>query len=250
MKKIWYGIAVSIALLQGCGGGGGSSSAAPSVTYSPIGVWQGTSSTGYTVDLVILPNNNFYTAYGTPSVNNGLTVYGYDVGIGSVNGNNFSANFTEYLYTNQTITGTLSATINSSNSITGGANSSTGQATTFNFSKMSNFNFAQAASINTIVGSWSGTFVGGGTGAVTISSAGALTGSSQGCSYTGHVVPDASGNNYFNLTVTFGSSPCLIAGQTVNGIVITYPTVYGTTQMIAAVTNSPNTLGAMFLAQR
>lgn len=250
MRKIFglYALLISV-MLVGCGGGG-SSTVTPTASYSPVGVWQGTSSTGYTVDLVILPNNNFYTAVGMPSVNNGLTVYGYDVGIGSVSGNNFTANFTEYSYTNQTVTGTLSATINSANSITGGANYPTGQSTTFTFSKMGNFNFAQAASLSTVSGAWSGTFVGGGVGTVNISSNGTLSGSSQGCSFTGHLAPDTSGNNYFNLTVSFGASPCLLPSQTVNGIGITYPTIYGTTQLIAVVANNTNTQNAMFLAQR
>jgi len=51
-----------------------------------------------------------------------------------------------------------------------------------------------------------------------ISGSGDITGSGNGgCKFSGTIKPRTSGNAY-NITVTFGASPCQYAGATVNGV--------------------------------
>jgi hypothetical protein len=51
-----------------------------------------------------------------------------------------------------------------------------------------------------------------------IDASGALTATGQsGCRVTGSVAPRAHGNVY-NLSISFGATPCLHAGETFNGI--------------------------------
>jgi hypothetical protein len=56
--------------------------------------------------------------------------------------------------------------------------------------------------------------------------------------------------NVFDATVTFGPSPCVLANQSASGIAAAYPTTTGRTQLILGLTNSSNTIGTMFFAQR
>jgi hypothetical protein len=227
-----------------------SSSSNSSSSTSPSGVWQGASSSGYTVDLLVLPNGHFYTVFGNTTTSGGLTVSGFDVGTATVSSGNVTATLNEYIANGQSVTGNLTAAFSANTSLIGLVTYSNNYYSTFSLTPLLSLNFNTAASLSNVSGSWSGTFLTGATGTASISSAGVLTGTSSGCSYTGTVTPDSSGMNFFDVTVTFGASPCLLPNQTVSGAAIAYSTTTGKTQLIVTVTNSANTLGTLFTAQR
>ncbi len=247
MKKLFL-LAFAF-IISGCGGGGGGGTSSPTTNASAQGVWQGTSSTGYTLDLIVLPNNQFVDIFGTPTGGNGLTVLGYDAGTGSISGSTLTANITEYISTGQSATGTLNGTVVTGSSINGSATYSNGNTSTFSLTPLTGFNYNTPATLASIGGTWNGTLLGGGSATLTVnSSTGAFTGlSSAGCSFTGTVTPNASVNAY-TTTLTMGNSPCAYPGTTTTGIAVIYPTTSGTTQLIAQANSG--TVSAMFFAQR
>jgi hypothetical protein len=83
-----------------------------------------------------------------------------------------------------------------------------------------------------------------------IASTGAFTTSSSGCLSTGTLTPRASGKNVFDLSVTFGAAPCVLANQTASGIAVSYLLSNGTRQLILAGTNSSNTVGTAVFGTR
>ncbi|NBR25939.1 MAG: hypothetical protein EBU08_19585 [Micrococcales bacterium] len=236
--------------LVGCGGGGDSGGTTSTPQVSAEGVWQGTTSTGYTINLVALENNEIWTVFGnlTPTA---LLVVGFDKVNGTTIGNVFEGTGREYYNNGTTAAGTVKATITQNTLINGTVSSSIGSAS-FSTTPIptSNFDYNKRAQITDISGSWTGTLLNGATSVVSISSTGSITGSSVGCSFSGTATPRASGKNIFNTTITFGNLPCTLANQTVSGIALSYLTNTGKTQLIVGLTDPSNTRGTMFLALR
>ena len=244
-----YSVVMLAMLLGACGGGGGGGSPSSAVTNAiAAGVWQGTSSSGYTVDLIVLPNNEFATIFGSP-LGSGLFISGFDSGTGTITGNTLAASISEYTSTGLTAIGNVSATITNNTSVIGSTAYSNGATSNFSFSPLPNFNYNTPASLSTVSGSWNGTLLDGETTSVTVnSSTGAFSGlTSSGCSFTGVIAPVASVNVY-TTTITMGNSPCANPNVTAPGIAFAYLTGSGTTQLIAeAATGS---FGMLFSAQR
>ena len=250
--KNYKGLVCSVLALAlaACGGGGGGGST-PVTNATAAGVWHGTSSTGYAADLIVLPNNQFATVFGTPAGGNGLLVYGFDTGSGTINGNSLTASINAYGVTGLSATGSVSATVATGSSIVGSIAYSTGVTTTFNLVPLAGYNYNTPASLSTISGTWNGTLLSGGTVTSTVtvnSSTGAVSGiTSSGCTFTGMITPQGAVNAYTG-TITVGGSPCANPGVTASGIAVAYPTTTGTTQLILEVTSG--SFGAMFFAQR
>ena len=248
--QIKFAVIASIAiLLAACGGGGENSGGGTNVSVE--GAWQGTTSNNYVVDIIALENNEFYTIFGTMSGSN-LLVYGFDQGTLSVSGSALSGSFKEYPNGEASYTGTLAGTVVTATSITGTTTYSR-SSPTFSVSPIpsTTFNYNKAASISDVQGSWSGMLSSGSAGNVTISNAGVIAGTSAGCLFSGTASPRSSGKNVFNVSITFGASPCALAGQTAIGIAINYA-ISGTAQkqLIVAVQDSSKQYGAMFFARR
>ncbi|OZB33260.1 MAG: hypothetical protein B7X47_04925 [Ferrovum sp. 34-44-207] len=217
---------------------------------SAQGVWQGTSATGYTLDLIVLPNNQFIDVFGTPIAGNGLIVDGYDAGTGSISGSSLTSNITEYNSSGQSLTGTFNGTVVTGSSISGSVSFSNGNtSSTFSLSPLSGFNYNTQATLVNVGGIWNGTFLGGGSATITVnSSTGAFSGvSSAGCNFIGTITPVANVNAY-TTSITLGSSPCANPGMTASGVAVIYPTNTGITQLIAQANSG--SLSAMFFAQR
>ena len=250
MKSIKYALAAtSLALVTACGGGGSGGA-----NVAVEGAWQGTTSNNFTVELLALENNEFYTIFGTMSGSN-LLVRGFDQGTYSVSGSSISGSFREYPNYDPSYTGTLTGTAVASTSITGTTTYTAGSST-FSGTPIptSSFNYNRAASINDIQGSWTGSIASaasGGSATVTISPTGVIAGTSSGCLFGGTATPRSSGKNVFNVSITFGAAPCDLAGQTATGIAIDYAiTATSQTQLIVAVQDSSKQYGAMFFAHR
>lgn len=218
------------------------------------GVWTGSTSSRngtYQIDLLVLENGQFYTMFGVASGNT-LMVYGGDTGTASLSGSSISGSVVEIGANGLAESGSLSATVVKGASLSGSASYSGGGSATFSLIPLtSGYNYNAAASISAIQGNWSGFLLTGSPASVAINSSGVLTGTSNGCSFSGTTTPRSSGKNVFDVSITFGASPCALPNQTATGIALSYtPSGGSTTQFIASVFNSAKTLGTMFFAQR
>jgi hypothetical protein len=161
-----------------------------------------------------------------------------------------SGSLTDYYYTGQTFSDTLSATDVPGQSVNGTITES-GSPISFSGAALptSSFNYNTAASVSAISANWNGTLLDGVTTSVSIASNGAVTGSSSGCSFTGTVTADSSGKNFYDVSLTFGASPCAFPNQTATGVAIYYLLSDGVThQLLAGATFGSN--GTVFFAQR
>lgn len=238
-------VAASVSLIVACGGGGGGGS---TTNASAEGVWTGTTSAGFDLNVLVLENNEVLAIFGQVT-NDVFGVVGFNRGSGIVNGTNLRGNGTEYVFDGSVTAGTLNATINEGLSLNGtvvGASSVTFQTTPLS----GTYNYNTAAQLSDAEGVWSGELLNGDATSVTISSNGSIVGVSNGCNFSGTTTPRASGKNVFNTQITFAGSPCALPGQTVSGFALAYPITNNTTQLLVAVTNSQNTAGTVFFAQR
>jgi hypothetical protein len=239
-------------LLTGCGGGG-SSSAASSASQSTAGqaqgVYSGTSSTGYYFESIVLPTDVFYALYGNIS-GNVFFVSGMMTGQGASKNGTYTASVKDFYLTSPMLTGSVTASYVVGTSLNGTVveNGTTISFTGAPFSS-SNYNYNTAAVVSTITGTWSGHLLDGTSATVTINSNGTFTGSNLGCLFTGTVVPDPSGKNFFDVTIQFGASPCVLANQTSAGNGLTYLLSNGTTRQLLFAGTSGN-FGTVFFAAK
>ena len=247
--------------LAGCGGGnsssGGNNSGGGGSTSTPgqaQGVYEGSTSTGLTFDGIILPTDKFYAIYGTTS-NNAFFVCGMATGPGSSASGKYNATETDFDYCGGSLSvfnGTVGATYVPGSSINGSITEG-GSSDTFSGTAPSNslFNYNSAASLSAISGSWSGSLTDGESAAVNIDSLGKVTGtSSDGCSFSATITPDNSGKDFFDVSLTFGSSPCSVPNQSATGIAVDYLLSDGVTNQLIAGVSSGNAFGIVFAAQR
>jgi len=237
---------------SGCGGGysGGGGGGSTNYAGQAQGVYSGTTSSGSTFESIVLPNDKIYAIYGTVS-GNVLTLDGMVAGQGTSGNDTFTAStVTDFLYTGAVNTGTLTATDVPGSSITGTLTEN-GTPITFNGTASSSFNYNTPASVSDITGTWTGTLLDGSPTTVTINSNGSLSGSdSSGCSFTGTVTADSSNKNFFDISVTFGASPCGLPNQTATGIGVYSLLPDGVTHELLAGVNAGTSYGTVFFAYR
>lgn len=251
----------SAALLVACGGGGSSSttsstssSGTTTTTATAEGAYAGSlsgspSSTAF--ELLVLDDGSFWSLYGTESAGI-LYVSGFVQGSGTSNGTSFTSTNARDFGSVPATAATINASFVPGTSISGTATSG---GATLSFSgttaAIAPYNYSTPAQLSDVAGSWNMTLLDGETAAVSVSSAGAMTGiSSQGCQFSGNVVPRASGKNVFDATVTFGASPCSLAGQTATGVAVFSATTTGTKQLIVAVTDATRSYGTVAFGSR
>lgn len=222
MKTVALSGAVAICsfLLVACGGD--SDTPAPPPPPAPAstaeGLWVGTSNTGRTITGVVLDDGSFYILYsltGNPTV-----IAGVVQGNGTSNNGSFSStNARDFnLEGLGVLAATVSASYNSRQSLNGTVTYAAG-ATTFT----STFSTAYDAtpSLAELAGTFDGQVAlsrGLENASVTVSATGSMSGvGASGCAVTGSATPRARGN-VFDVSLSFGSSPCLFANQTMTGI--------------------------------
>jgi len=122
---------------------------------------------------------------------------------------------------------------------------------------VSSYQFTEVPNLSKIVGSYSN-----GNEDFTISSPlGALTGlTSDGCQYSGVVSPKTTGENLYDLTISYGAAPCPVSirNTTLNGIFVAQETSSGNIllgapinkQLLGAVINSTKTAGTYLIATK
>lgn len=239
--------------LTACGGGSGSTNTQqtppPPQVGQAQGVYEGSLSTGYSFDAIVLPNDSFYAIYGTVAGDT-LLIQGLVYGTGKESGTSITGTMTDFEYPGTPIgTASLSGTFAAGSSLSGSLTEG-GLNETFSGSvpPTSQFNYNTAAQSSTITGSWNGSLMDGESASIVIDGSGNVTGiSSLGCSFTGTAKPDGSGKNFYDVTLTFGASPCVAAGQTATGVGVVETLSDGTLQLLAGLSNSGNTLATVYV---
>ena len=237
-------------ILVGCGGNNSSSSGNQRTPGQAQGVYEGTTSSGYNFDAIVLPNDKFFAIYGANT-----TVDGMMTGQGTSGASTYTANVTDFYYTGQTCTGSVSASYVAGSSLNGTLTENCVATQTFSGTSLpaSSFNYNTPASLSAISGTWTGVLLDGASATVTIGSNGNFSGSDSGCTFSGTITPDSSNKNFFDMSLTFGGPPCLDPNQTASGIAVDYLLSDGVTrQLLAAVTgtSSGTSWGTVFAANR
>ena len=241
-------------VLVGCGtsysGNGSGSGGGGNYAGQAQGVYSGTTSSGHTFSTIVLPTDKFYAIYGTVSGNT-LLLSGLATGQGTSGNGTYTASVTDFTYTGAISSGSVSATYVAATSLNGSLTES-GNAITFTGTSepASSFTYNTPASLSAITGTWTGTLLDGMTTTVTINSNGGVSGSSSGCSFSGTVAPDSSNKNFFDVSLTFGPSPCSLPNQTATGIAVEYLLSDGVTHQLLAGVTAGTTFGTVFAAVR
>jgi hypothetical protein len=237
------------------GGGGGSAGGGGGVTPGgDEGVYSGVASSGDTYWAIILPNDKLFGIYGTANGNQ-LLLDGIITGQGTENSSGYTASVTDFFYTGSVKSGTFSASEFTGASMDGTLTEGATVTTFYAPSVMGSVwdygtTFQTPASISSISGTWPGTLLDGMTTTVTISSTGSVTGSSSGCSFTGTAVPDSSKKNFFDVSLTFGGSPCAFPNQTATGIGVDYLLSDNVTNQFLVAVTVGSSAGTVFAAER
>ena len=218
---------------------------------NPAGLYKGLTNTGRSFASLVLDDGSFYSIYS--QVNNPSIVAGGGQGTVKTSGTSFSIsdavdfNF-EGLGTN---VASITGTVGERKFIQGSINyPTTGQNITFSANYSSDYELT--ASISTIAGKYVGTSESvnssnsiSSSDAVTfdINASGNITGTgNSGCTFSGTIQPRTSGNAY-NVTITFGASPCQYPGTTITGA-----SYFDRTSNIAYAVASTPTGSANFIA--
>jgi len=254
IKNLLIFCAVSF-MLVGCGtsysnNGGGGGGGGNNYAGQAQGVYSGTTSSGFSFSTIVLPNDKFYAIYGTVS-GNALLLSGLVTGQGTSGNATYTASVTDYVNTGAINSGSISATYVAATSLNGSLTEN-GTAITFTGTSepASSFNYNTSASLSAITGTWTGTLLDGMTTTVTIDSNGNVSGSSSGCSFSGTVAADSSNKNFFDVSLTFGASPCSLPNQTATGIGVEYLLSDGVTHQLLAAVTAGTTFGTVFAAER
>jgi hypothetical protein len=238
----------------GGGGGSGSGGGGSGQPEEVEGVFSGIASSGYTFWIIILPNDELYGIYGTVRGNQ-LLLDGMLTGQGATNSSGYTGSVTDFFYTGSVKSGTFSASDFTGASLDGTLTEGETVTTFTGGSVLGSVwdygtTFQTPASLSSISGSWTGTLLDGMTTTVAIGSTGSVTGSSSGCSFTGTIVPDSSQTNFFDVSLTFGGSPCAFPNQTGNGIGVEYLLSDGVTNQLLVAVTVGNSAGTVFAAER
>jgi hypothetical protein len=222
-KLLTVGTVLLSTLIAACGGGGGTSAPITQVS-SAQGVYQGTVSNNRQHNTMVLENDQFYTLYGN-IVNGVFGVVGFIQGNGKSNNGSFSStDLRDFLSNGTVVSGSLSASYSPNVSFNGTITEGTSTVTFTGASlQNSSYNYNTGPSLANIVGAWSLTIIQCEIVALTISATGSFTATSGGCNFSGTLKPRASGKNVFDVALTFGAAPCLLAGQSTSGIALEYP---------------------------
>jgi hypothetical protein len=205
-KIIALAILATTTLLAACGGGGGDS-----VSADPQGIWVGTASTGYTVNVVVLDNKEVWGVYAS-----GSTIYGALYGNGFVNGDSFSVSGTDFNFlTNQSTSGSLSGSFVAKSSL-----SLSNSTTSVSMSYRSSYDTPATASA--VTGTWS--FIGRSSsyslipGSITVDGSGNFNLIQSNCTTTGRIIPRAGGKNIYSVNLASSGVGCAAGQTTLSGI--------------------------------
>lgn len=283
------GVIFFSAMLAACGGGGGSDSGTegtggnsdpgggqsqPSPTPTPEpkpepkpeptpsmtsieGVYDGqvrNSQVSSNFNLLILENNEFWALYGYETASEFL-VTGFVQGQGKLSNGTFTSTNGKDYFAGLGYNGMITARFNDkTKAIDGTMSSSGGVEVGFSGAPIIDpqYDYLKPASIASVAGAWTTHNLSTAeTIRIDIANGGGITATtSNGCRFTGSLAPRFTGKNVFDVTIRFGSSPCLLPNQRATGFAIVYPLVNGRTQLVAAVTDSTRSFGDALFGTR
>jgi hypothetical protein len=214
------------AALGGCGGGGGSltppiqaAEPPPANIVIPEGLYTGTTSTGRSINGLVLDDGTYYVLYS--ATNNPGVIAGAVQGTGAALNGSFSSSNGKDI--NLEGLGVLSATVSTSYTLKASLNGTIAYPSlnqTLTFTSTYDAKYEISPSLATIAGTYSGragSTLGAENGTITISTSGTVTArGASGCTSTGTITPRTKGNAY-NATLTFGGSPCSYPHATFTG---------------------------------
>ena len=239
------------AILAACGGGSGGSDPAPFIPTAEGAYTGSLSNSPYKAfELLVLENGDFWSIYGTQS-GGSFVVAGFLQGTGTTGSGSFVSTNSKDFGSVPAASVPTNATFDATAKTISGTIAAPAGTVGFSGAPLpsSIYNYATAASLATVAGTWAATSLTGEKVNLTVAAGGAFTASSaSGCNFSGTVAPRASGKNVFNVAVTYGPSPCALAGQAATGIALAYPTGTGQTQWIVAVTDAGRTVGSALFA--
>jgi hypothetical protein len=247
-KMIWAAVLLSL-VLAGCStNNNGTGTSAGTTPGDAQGFYPGTDANGDIFDTIVLPDDSMFAVYGTAGA---AYVCGMISGQGGSSAGSYAANVVDFDQCGGSLlaySGSITASYVPGSSLTGTL-AENGFTEDFSGSVPTSFNYNTPASLSAISGTWTGTLLDGSTATVNISSNGSLTGSDSGCSFSGTITPDTSNRNFFDVSLTFGPSPCAFANQTGTGIAVDYLLSDGvTTQLIAPI--NVGSAATVFASQR
>lgn len=192
----------------------------PTTTTSAVGLYKGLTNNGRTVAGLSFSDNSFYAIYS--GVNNPLIAGGVIQGTLRADAGKFTV--TDALDVNLEGLGIQVVSITGAYGDKQFLNGSVDYpAIKQTVSFLSNYSsdFESTPSIATVVGTYVGTSknsTGSETITINVNETGIITGKSgTGCAFSGTIQPRTSGNAYV-VSITFGASPCRLAGNTLNGV--------------------------------
>lgn len=249
MKKKFGSLSLLVlGALAGCGGGGDDSGGAPLASAaSAQGLWNGATSTNRTVAGLVLSDGTYYVFYS--SVGNPTLIAGVIQGSGTSSVGTFSSSNARDF--NLEGSGVLPATIASNFAAKQSFGGTIGYSATVNTTFTSTYDAAYeiVPSLAIVAGSFTGqvaSSAGTQSSSLTVSANGAVSGASSGCATTGTVSPRSDGNAY-DVSLTFGPSPCLFASQTLTGIAYFNAT---TKRLYAFMPNAARSDGLIFAGNK
>ena len=229
-------ILFELIVLAGCashgGGSGHQATEAHQAGANPGGFYSGTLSNGFIHNTLVLENGQFYVLYGV-STTASLKLAGFIQGTGKPNNGSLGSNdLKDYFWDGSVSGGSLNAAYSGS-ALIGTLSkkdltislASTPLASAF-------YNYDVPASVSDIAGSWTLTTLTGTAATMVIDANGAFTGDTNRCAYKGTLAPRASGKNVFDVSLTFGGSPCSLPNRTVSGVAVSFLMSDGVTRQL------------------
>jgi hypothetical protein len=209
---------------------------------------------GLSLKAIVLENDEVWSLWGE-SRSDGYYVGGLIQGQGLSNNGTFAASSLKDFGVDPAMPLALTATYVPGKKIDGKFSASGYEDANFSLSNVatSTYDYAARASLTDVAGAWSMQMVDASSIAdvsLIVSASGAVTGSTAGCSFTGTVKPRASGKNVFDVTATFGASPCKMPGQSIHGIALTESLGVSTRQLIVSAVDSARSYGVVLFGAR
>lgn len=193
----------------------------------------------------VLENGEFWGLYGQ-NASDYFMAYGFVHGTAtSANGQLVASSVKDFGYY-PAAQGSLTSAYNLGNGTISGTFSFPVGIVSFNAAPVTSvpYEYNRPAALTDVVGDWGLASNTGDTLSVRISSTGAISATTRlGCSFTGTMQPSASGKNVFTGNIHFGSAPCLLPGQTLQGIAVTHKLPSGRSQLNVAAINQAGNAG-------
>ena len=248
MKRSHKGLAalatMATSMAGGCGGGSSSvtitdvftTESSTTSTLAPAsaqGLYEGVASNGHFFNTLVLENDQYYIIYGNLA-GELFTVTGLITGTGQSSGGGFnSADLKDFTPGGVVFVGSMSASFTPDVRFDGVV-SVRGQGISFpgNSLPVERYNHDTPAGLAEIAGAWTMTSLQGAGTSLSVADNGDFTGVSDGCNFSGTFKPRAGGKNVFDANFSFGSSPCIMANQTVTGHAVNYLQMNGQQQLI------------------